>query len=420
VPRPDPFARALLPVLLAGAFLCAPASADPSPQQKLDTVEKAMKAGHQQQAKLAKQASDLAAEIQRLRAQSVAAAHAVQEHETTLTRLEDRLTALAVEEKRERTEFEQRRAQQGRLLMALVQLARNPQQGLALTPGDPVDVLRGALLMGAAVPPIEARARALKADIAALATVRGQIADTWAKYSDERDKLVGQKTKLDALIAEKADLQQHASQGAAESGRKLAQLASQAHDLRDLIDRMEAERRRREAEEQARLAPPPSPPHDGRAIEVTAPPPVLLDPGKPRKIRPFKEARGHMVVPASGVLVRAFGDTNSLGITSKGLTFETRPGAVVVAPFDGRIVFAGPFRGYGQILIIGHGGGYHSLLAGLGRVEGSVGQWLVAGEPVGTMAEGTEKPRLYLELRHNNQPINPLPWLAIRDEKVSG
>ena len=71
------------------------------------------------------------------------------------------------------------------------------------------------------------------------------------------------------------------------------------------------------------------------------------------------------------------------------------------------MVFAGPFRGYGQILIIGHGDGYHSLLAGLDRIDSSVGQWLVAGEPVGTMPDGAGKPRLYLELRHDNQPINP-------------
>ena len=83
-------------------------------------------------------------------------------------------------------------------------------------------------------------------------------------------------------------------------------------------------------------------------------------------------------------------------------------------------MFAGPFRGYGQILIIAHGDGYHSLLAGLDRVDSSVGQWLVAGEPVGTMAEGEDKPRLYLELRHDDQPINPLPWLATRVEKVNG
>jgi septal ring factor EnvC (AmiA/AmiB activator) len=108
-----------------------------------------------------------------------------------------------------------------------------------------------------------------------------------------------------------------------------------------------------------------------------------------------------------------------MGISSKGITIETRSGAQVVAPFDGRIEFAGPFRGYGQILIIEHADGYHSLLAGLGRIDGTVGQSLVAGEPVGAMGS-SDRPSLYLELRRHGQPINPLPWLATRDEKVSG
>jgi septal ring factor EnvC (AmiA/AmiB activator) len=97
-----------------------------------------------------------------------------------------------------------------------------------------------------------------------------------------------------------------------------------------------------------------------------------------------------------------------------------RPGGQVIAPFDGRIEFAGPFRGYGQILIIEHGDGYHSLLAGLDRIDGEVGQWLVAGEPVGVMPSDGPGPTLYLELRRHEQPINPLPWLATRDDKVSG
>ncbi len=65
---------------------------------------------------------------------------------------------------------------------------------------------------------------------------------------------------------------------------------------------------------------------------------------------------------------------------------EIRAGAQIVAPFDGRIAFEGPFRSYGQILIIEHGGGYHTVLAGLDRVDAVVGQWLLAGEPVGPMA----------------------------------
>ena len=129
---------------------------------------------------------------------------------------------------------------------------------------------------------------------------------------------------------------------------------------------------------------------------------------------------GRMLAPASGDVVLAFGTASGSGDSAKGITFETRPGAEVVAPFDGRVVFAGAFKGYGQILIIGHGDGYHSLVAGLDRIDSSVGQWLVAGEPVGRMPAGEAKPRLYLELRHDGQPINPLPWLATRDAKVKG
>jgi len=83
-------------------------------------------------------------------------------------------------------------------------------------------------------------------------------------------------------------------------------------------------------------------------------------------------------------------------------------------------MFAGPFKGYGQILIIDHGGGYHSLLAGIEQIEASVGQRVVAGEPVGVMKSGEANASLYLELRRQGQPINPLPWLVARDGKVSG
>ena len=111
----------------------------------------------------------------------------------------------------------------------------------------------------------------------------------------------------------------------------------------------------------------------------------------------------------------------SKGQRRKGLTIETQPGAQVVAPFNGQIVFSGPFRGYGHLLIIEHGEGYHSLLAGMALVEGAVGQWLLAGEPVGLMARSqTGKPSLYMELRRNGQAVNPNPWLATEKGKING
>jgi septal ring factor EnvC (AmiA/AmiB activator) len=109
-----------------------------------------------------------------------------------------------------------------------------------------------------------------------------------------------------------------------------------------------------------------------------------------------------------------------VGNVEKGITIETRSAAQVIAPYAGQVVFAGQFRGYGLLLIIEHGEGYHTLLAGMDRIDSTVGQRVVAGEPVGVMGQTEGKPTLYVELRRNGQPVNPLPWLTARKDKVSG
>lgn len=419
----------LLPLLLAGLLAGLPARADDTPQQQLQAVEKAIEEGRAKQAELAKQAETLAAELGKLRSDAVETAHAAQTHEAALTRFDAQLAGLANEEKTKLAALTLERARQAKLLMALTQLAHDPPEGLAFEPGDPIDLLHGGILLSAAVPPILERARLLRIELATLSDLRAQIADTKEHQRVEGDALARDEARIAELIAQKAAWQRQAAQGAQASGQRLMQLAAQASDLHELIERLDAEQKREDAERQkreeeetarqARLAAPPQT-AKGPAVEVAAPAPVLLDPTRPKSIRPFAQARGRMVYPVSGAMVRRYGEPDELGLDSKGLTLETRPGAQVVAPFDGRILFAGPFKGYGQILIIGHGDGYHSLVAGLDRVDASVGQWLVAGEPIGVMSAGGAKPRLYLELRHDGQPINPLPWLATRDEKVNG
>lgn len=425
-----------VPPLIVAAFLCIPAHAADTPEQRLKSVEKQLDETRAREAQFAREAQDLAAEIAGLRNDSITTAKAAQEHEAALSAIEERLAQLGVEEGRKSEELNRHRTQQMRLLMALERLARNPPEGLALAPGDPIDSLRSAMLLGAAIPPLEIQARALRQEIAALAELRRQIAEAQTRHRAERFDLETEQERLAALIERKTELQRQAAHGAEESGQRQAQLAAQAGDLQQLIERLSAERRareaaeaqkrqeeearRREAERVARLASPPPEKPDSKAEVAVALPPPLLDPGKPSVLHPFAGARGHLLAPTSGELMRRFGENDELGVASKGITFETRPAGQVVAPYDGRVLFAGPFRGYGQILIIEHGDGYHSLLAGLDRVESPVGQWVVAGEPVGVMPKGATKPHLYLELRHNGQPINPLPWLATHDEKVSG
>ncbi|MDH5187635.1 MAG: peptidoglycan DD-metalloendopeptidase family protein, partial [Rhodospirillaceae bacterium] len=137
-------------------------------------------------------------------------------------------------------------------------------------------------------------------------------------------------------------------------------------------------------------------------------------------ISSISKARGQLPFPAIGRLVGLYGQDLGNGITRKGISIETRNQAQIISPFDGRVVFSGPFRGYGQLLIIDHGEGYHSLLAGLGRIDAVLGNSVLAGEPVATMNEAGEQPVLYVEFRHNNEPVNPLPWLTERKGNNQG
>ncbi|MFZ2468102.1 MAG: peptidoglycan DD-metalloendopeptidase family protein [Parvibaculum sedimenti] len=161
--------------------------------------------------------------------------------------------------------------------------------------------------------------------------------------------------------------------------------------------------------------------------------------------RLFSEAKGLVRLPVTGPVLREFGAPNGLGGRMQGLQIATRPDAQVVAPFDGKIVFAGPFRRYGQLLIISVGEGYHVLLAGMSRINGTAGQTVLAGEPVGTMGpslspdslaeddgaagrdggsdgntKAGQRPMLYIEFRKDGDPINPRPWLMMSDKKARG
>lgn len=413
--------------MLAALLSCAAAHAQDTPQSQLEAVQKALEETRQREQALSQQASALAAELTRLRAQAVAAAELAQAHEQALTRLEGQVTGLVQEQKAKSDELNRRRREQTQLVTALLRLARNPPSGLALAEGDPVDLLRGGILLSAAVPPLVERANLLSIELKTLADLRGQIQEAEARHHIESDSLAKEEARIRDLIQEKASLQEQSTQGAATSAQQAQKLAAQASDLKDLIERADAEARRRETEaakeQEARIAaatPPPSVLRGtGPEVPAAIPSPGLLDPTRPASIWPFSQARGRMVYPAAGSVIVGFGASDPGG-TSKGMTLETRASAQVVAPFDGRVVFAGPFKGYGQILIIGHGDGYHSLVAGLDQIDSNVGQWLIAGEPIGTMPAGEAKPRLYLELRHDGQPINPLPWLATRDAKVKG
>jgi len=420
VPPPEARALSTAGFVLAGALLAlASARADETPQQKLRAVQQQLDQGRTQQEQLTRQAEALAQELEALRADGIRAAEAVQARESTLSALEAQLQSLGADEAQKQAQIVHDRDHEAELLAALARLALNPPEVLALGPLAPEDAVRTGILLGNTVPRLQSEAQSLALQLSDLHRVRQEIERRKLAAQQERLALDTARQRLDGLIRRKSTLHDQAVQGAEDTKQHLDQLSAQASDLHDLILKLDAERKASDADAQAQIAAIPRPDATAKSEAVTAPPPVKPGSIKPGSIRSFDKARGAMVYPASGTLALRYGEVDEFGASSKGLTLITRPNAVVVAPYDGRVEFAGPFKGYGQILIIQHSDGYHSLVAGLDRIDETVGDWLVAGEPVGAMGSG-EKPRLYLELRHNGQPINPLPWLATRDEKVSG
>jgi septal ring factor EnvC (AmiA/AmiB activator) len=202
---------------------------------------------------------------------------------------------------------------------------------------------------------------------------------------------------LQQLVTLKASLRQTTEDERQAAAARIRALTEQADDLRDLL-----------------AALPPAAPQADASTALAA---IRLE--QPEDLQPFPAKRVGLTPPVSGALLIRFGDEAPDGSSSHGVTFETQPEGQIVAPHDGQIVFRGPFRGYGEILIMEHRGGYHTLLAGLGHTDVVVGQWLLAGEPIGvTESPRGGKARLYIELRRNGRPIDPWPWLEAHISKV--
>lgn len=404
---------AFLPALALMA--AAPAWAEGNaakPQQQLEEVQKQLKESRDRQRDLEREAGKLAQKAQDLQRRLVQSARKLQAQEDAVSRSEEQLARLLADEATAGAAFESRREELAATLASLARLSRQPPEAMVLAPGSALDMVRASQLIAALIPEIEARAATLKTELERLAKLRSGIAAEQRTLGIAIAKLDAERRDLEQLQAETAaEVAQTREERSAERERAV-KLAEQAKDLRSLVDRL-LEQEKREAEARARSA---------KEAENR---------GKRPSTQPsdsYAALDGTAALPARGRVVARYGEQDGSGATLRGIRIETRNGGQVVAPADGKVMFAGPFRGYGHLLIIAHGGGYHSLLAGFGRIDRAVGQFVLAGEPVGRMSgdgpkDGTghdDKPVLYLELRRKGEPVNPLPWLAAGDRKVSG
>jgi len=251
--------------------------------------------------------------------------------------------------------------------------------------------------MGTIVPDINNRAAELRNDLKSLNEIQSDLSAERYQLKNTLERLTEHQLKIGSLVKRRQSEARKASRGARKVAQELRRFAEEAATLRELIDKLA-----QQAANMARDAVKPATPRD------------IVPAFRPNG-QPIAKVKGSLPYPVIGRIVRKFGAQEAVG-EARGIRIETRAGAQVVAPYDGKIVFAGPFREYGQLLIIEHGDGYHSLMTGFGELYGAVGQWVLTGEPVGAMkavpATGLKSAnQLYLEMRQRGRPINPEPWL---------
>lgn len=479
-------------VLVGAALLLAEASPghalEPAPDQRLKELESALQKGQAEREQYQQRAEQLAKELADLRTNMVNAAHAVQEYEENLSELELQLNDLGALEKEKTASLDLKRQQMNGVLTALERLAFRPSEALVAQPTSPADTVRSAILLKDVLPRIQEETKTLKAELSSLTSLRQDIGRQKQRISATAAKLDTEHRRLASLYERKEQIQEETEGQRRESEKRLRAMAAEAEDLRDLLARLEQEKKRREqeaaerlaaekaareaerlaakaahdaeiaaekaakdariaaekaakekhdaeiaaakaakqAEEQAAKAAKQAEEQAARAAREAAAAAAKAGPAQRQQaaqqstVKPFSQAEGEMPFPARGTVVVKYGQMTEMGVPSRGITIATRANAQVVAPYEGQVVFSGPFRGYGLLLIIEHGEGYHTLLAGMARIDGNVGQHLLPGEPVGVMGQTESKPLLYVELRRNGQPVNPLPWLTARKTKVTG
>jgi septal ring factor EnvC (AmiA/AmiB activator) len=405
----------------------APISPDDIKQrtQELEDARAAQKSAAEQRSRLQADIASIGQDRSKLNQQLIDVAARVRSIEASMGDTEARLHALDQREAQMRASLDSRRSDIVEVLAALQRAGRRTPPALLVRPDDALQSLRTAMLLGALVPELRARAEKISGELGELLTVRKAISTQRDKFAADRDKLKDDQARLAALVDERQRKQSSAEKDFEQEGARAIAMSKQADSLQSLISKMEQDLK--SAAKAAATASLQGVPAQGGKTDGAG----LKNPTRTSPAIAFASAKGIFAFPVNGTKIREFGASDGVGGSQKGISLATRPGAQVTTPCDGWVVYAGPFRSYGQLLILNAGGGYHVLIAGMERISVNIGQFVLSGEPVAIMGSTAQiasilstnasQPVLYVEFRKDNTPIDSGPWWAANEgEKVRG
>ncbi|MFC0589763.1 murein hydrolase activator EnvC family protein [Novosphingobium aquiterrae] len=398
-PLPLLLALAALPVLVAlgglGAQdILAPATPEDAARALAAAQAQQAEAGQRAQ-RLEVAAKSAVAEADRTAQESAALAARIQQAEATIAANQAQIAVVSGQRAALRATLAQHQQPLVRLTAALQRLSRRPPILSLLRPGSLRDTVYMRAVLQTMLPEVERRTIGLRSEIAKARTLeeraRQANADLRASEAD-----FAQRRQALAVLETRQRLASREASGVAdrEAERALA-LAEQARDLGGLVGEL-AKQGAARAELAALPGPVLRPPQPANAIVADAPPSA---PSAAPALAGYQ-------LPVAGRIVQGFGESAPGRPRSRGISLATNPLAQAVAPAAGRVAFAGPYEGYGLIVIIEHDGGWTSVITGLANLDTRVGQKLVAGSPLGIAGPG--RPVVSVELRKGDEAVNPL------------
>lgn len=413
-------AAALLAFAICGVRAEAPTRDPASSQLEYERVASEIVVSEERMAALAAEIATMRKDQSSITAALIQSAKTEKKLSEDIEDIAGRLEKLKREEGEIRLSLEQRRGVLAEVLGALQRMGLNPPPAILVRPEDALGSIRSAILLGAVVPELRAETDILIADLRELSQVAASIQAERDRLAASVTEQLAEKQRLSLLLDQKERLQGVREAALGAEKQRAEELAGKAKSLKDLIAALEEQAKADEAERK-RIAE-----QEKQDEELAALP--VPEANQLAAPVPFAALVGQLSLPAAGKFKLRFGQDDGNGGVMQGDTVATQSAAIVTAPSDGSVLYAGPFRSYGQLLILNAGDGYHIVLAGMSRISVAAGQSVLAGEPVGAMGDtrvaSTEAvssenaaPELYLEFRKDGKPVDPAPWWA---ERLSG
>jgi septal ring factor EnvC (AmiA/AmiB activator) len=321
---------------------------------------------------------------------------AVEVNQAAAQNAKDELQEIAEEELQQKAKLEQEKGRRAELLASLSKklVAQRKEAGNVER-----DEKRMAGLVDKLAKLIEEQAIAAAAEKKRQEQLAAARAEAKAKAEAEA------RAQARAKAAAEAERQRLAKANGAKSGTIKPQQPQPAKS--DAIDADEPKVAQQKPEEAPKSAPAPAP----RDEKPAAPADIALAPAAPAGA--FAAQKGQLRAPVTGKVAAKFGTKRGDGPSWKGVFIRAAEGSDVRAVAAGRVVFAEWLRGFGNLIIVDHGGQYMSIYGNNQALLKRAGDIVKAGDPIASAGNsgGNEESGLYFELRHQGTAFDPAGWI---------